>query len=50
MKKRRRRLRRVQYLKRALAKACRRYIKGLLKTGRAKEPVQYESELNWRGT
>ena len=37
-----------KYWKRKLNKARRKYAKDLLKFGRGKEPVDLESEVNWK--
>jgi len=37
-----------RYWKRRLAKARRRYIKSVLRTGRGKEPVGYESTVDYK--
>ena len=37
-----------RYWKRKLSKARRKFIKSFLKFGRGKEPVDLESEVNWK--
>jgi hypothetical protein len=38
-----------RWYKRRLSKARRRYIRTLIRLGRAKEPIGLEREVNWRG-
>jgi hypothetical protein len=38
-----------RWYKRRLSKARRRYVRDLLRFGRAKEPTGIESEVNWKG-
>lgn len=38
-----------RWWKRQLSKARRRYINALLRSGRGKEPIGLESEVNWKG-